>query len=175
MRPSKRITYCAMFLALTLVFQALRLLPFIGGMPYSTIIIGSLVNMCLYASVLFMNETAAGLMISVCAPAAAFLQGHLAFVALIPFVAVGNAVLIMCFYYVRKINNYAAIALSAAAKWAVMFLSAKYLLHFFVKADYDRLKVIIAGFNLPQLITAVIGGVLALVLYKMIPKKFRIN
>lgn len=175
MRPSKRITYSAVLLALTLVFQALRLLPFIGNLPHSTLIIGSLVNMCLYASVLIINETAAGLMISVCAPVAAFLQGHLAFVALIPFVAIGNAVLVMCFYYLQKLNKYAAVAFSAVAKWAVMFLGSKYLLHFFVKIDYDKLKTIIAGFNLPQLITAVIGGALALLLYRLLPKKLKMN
>ncbi len=175
MRSSKRIARTSALLALTLVFQALRLLPFIGNMPYSTIIIGSLVNMCLYLSVLLIGESSAGMLIGVCAPVAAFFQGHLAFVALIPFVAIGNAVLVVCFYYLQKANKYAAVAAASVAKWGVMYLSARYLLHLFVKTDYDRLKIIIAGFNLPQLITAVIGGALALVLYRLLPKNIRGN
>lgn len=173
MKSANKITKTAMLLALSLVFQSLRLLPFIGELPYSTLIIGSLVNMCLYLSVLVMNEFTAGFIISICTPLVAFLQGHLAFVCLIPFVAVGNAVLVLCFYSLQKLNKYAAVAVASAAKWAVMFFSGKYLLHFFLHIDYDRLKILIAGFNLPQLITAVIGGIAALVIYKMLPKSMK--
>lgn len=173
MKPASKITRSAMLLALTLVFQSLRLLPFIGELPYSALIVGSLVNMCLYLSVLTMDEPAGGLLISVCAPVVAFFQGHLAFVCLIPFVAVGNAVLVLFFYFLQKVNKYAAVVVSSAAKWAVMFFGSKYLLHFFLHVDYDKLKIIIAGFNMPQLITAVIGGILGLIVFKLLPASIK--
>lgn len=173
MKSTSKLTRSAVMLALTIVFQSLRLLPFVGNLPHSALIVGSLVNMCLYLCSLTTDDYSGGLLISVCAPTVAYFQGHLAFVCLIPFVAVGNAMLVVCFYFLRKSNKYAAVVISAAAKWAVMFFSSKYLLHFFLPIDYDKLKIIIAGFNMPQLITAVIGGILAIAVCGLLPRSLK--
>lgn len=174
MHQAKKLTRTAMLLALTLVFQALRLIPAVGNMPYSTLIIGTLVNMCLCISVLTINE-AAGLMIGLCAPVVAFIQGHLAFVALIPFVALGNSAFVICIYYLQKLNKYAAVAAASLAKWAVMFFGSKYLLQFFLHVDYAKLQALVTAFNLPQLITALAGGALALILCRLLPAGLKDN
>lgn len=170
MRPAKKLIRTASLLVLALVFQLLWLIPFINELTGAEIIIGALINMCLCLSVLITNEAAAGLLIGVCAPVAAFFQGYLAYVALIPFAALGNAALAICFYYLQKRNKYAAAAVASAAKWGIMFLGGKYLLHFFLRVDYDELKAITASFNLPQLVSSLAGSIFALIVYKLLPK-----
>lgn len=90
---TRQLVTAAALLALTLVFQNIRLLPI--GTAVSTYIIGSLVNSCLILAACLVSLWA-GLLISVAAPLVALLQGY-APAPMLPFLMVGNVVLVLLY------------------------------------------------------------------------------
>ena len=84
----------AMFLAVALVFQSIRLImPMIPG-PVNMFLIGSLLNTVMVLSIWCTNSRWAGI-IGILLPLGAFMQGQLPVVLMIPVVALGNAVYIL--------------------------------------------------------------------------------
>ena len=84
----------AMFLAVALVFQSIRLImPMIPG-PVNMFLIGSLLNTVMVLSIWCTNSRWAGI-IGIILPFGAFMQGQLPVVLMIPVVALGNAVYIL--------------------------------------------------------------------------------
>jgi hypothetical protein len=168
---AKWITRTALLLALTIVFQSIRVfvptlsLVNLGIMDLSTLVIGSLVNLALLASARFVGPLS-GVIISVVAPIIAFSQGHVPIVYMIAPIAIGNLVLVLVYYYGSK-GMPEAVALMAAAvvKFAALFVMVRYIvIPLFVKAD--KLKAALsAGFSWPQLITAVVAGVITLIIF----------
>lgn len=164
---TKTLTRTAVMLAVTLVFQALRFLPFIAAMPNNSYIIGTLVNLALILSV---TEVGIGpaVLISIVTPVVAFMQGHIKFPLLVPMVALGNIILCYLFYYVQKINKYAAVAIGAVVKWIFLYYASKFVLGMFLKLPQPQFDIMVAGFNIPQLITALLGGFLAVIMTQII-------
>ncbi len=162
---TKTLTRTAIMLALTLAFQALRFIPVFNN-PY---IIGTLVNLALIVSVIIVGPFSAGV-ISIIAPIVALMQGHLPFPVFVPMVALGNIVLCFLFYYVQKINKYAAVAISSLGKWIFLYYASKFVLSFFVSVPLEQFNKLVAGFNIPQLVTALIGGFLAVIISKFLKR-----
>lgn len=158
MKGVRFITRTALLLALTVVFQMMR--PFI---PLSSLgsnfIIGSLVNASL-ATASVMVGAWGGIIISVAAPIIAFMQQHIAFVWLVPIVAGGNAALVLLYGWWYRKNKWAGIALSSVVKFLLLFFMVKTAVRVLVvpSAAAGMLTVM---FSWPQLVTAVIGGAIA--------------
>jgi hypothetical protein len=150
----------ALILALTLVFQSLRLVipvpPF-----FTTFIIGTLVNACLLIAL----ETAgfgAAAAIAVVAPVVAYLQGLLFLPVFIPPVALANLLYILLFRVGLARGRGLAIGLSAAGKAAFLFAAFTWLLTL-VSVPAPLAAGIMFAMSWPQLVTTVAGGVLATV------------
>jgi hypothetical protein len=90
---TRQLVTAAALLALTLVFQNIRLLPI--GITVSTYIIGTLVNTCLILAACLVSLWA-GLLISIAAPLVALLQGY-APAPMLPFLMAGNVVLVLLY------------------------------------------------------------------------------
>ncbi len=138
-------------------------LPFLLG--HEQLLVGSVVNCALVLAAL--NLKGARLLPVVILPSiGAYLAGLIfgaastALLYMIPFIWVGNAVIVLCIKYFvldKKTNRIAALGIGATAKAAFLFLSALALLTFgMVPAAF------LTAMGIFQLATALAGGVAAL-------------
>jgi hypothetical protein len=156
-RPSS-LARAALLLALTLVFQSLRLVipipPF-----FSTFIIGSLVNACL----LIAAETtglAAAVTIAVITPVVAYLQGFLFLPVFILPVAAAHTLFVLVFRAGFARGRMIALVLAAVVKTACLFAAFTWLLSLIsVPPKLAAGMMFVMGW--PQLVTAGAGGILA--------------
>ncbi|SDZ24786.1 hypothetical protein SAMN05660462_02372 [Proteiniborus ethanoligenes] len=158
------ITRTGLFLGLALVFQ-------IGLRQLSQPIVGSLVNLVLIISAGLMG-TFSGAVVGSFTPLIALLIGIMGFPPVVPFIIIGNFVYVFIFNILRRNLNIKGASITAVvgaslAKYLVLMISVKYVLAFFVPNVPPK---IIAMFSLPQLYTALVGGVLATIILRLLPK-----
>lgn len=167
---TKKITRTAMFLALALVFQALRFIPAVAAWNQSVFLIGTLVNMTLIMATMTTGLWA-GIIIGLVTPVVALIQGHIAVPIMLPVTILGNLSIVALFYYFSKVNKYLAAAIASIAKWVVMFYGSKLFISIFV-ADLAPKTVnkISAAANVPQIVTALLGSLLAILVLMKLPK-----
>lgn len=161
----KYLTRTAMLLALTIVFQFLgRHIP-LG--QNSNFIVGPLVNACLIISAGLVGIFG-GAVISVLSPYGAILTGATLPLPLAPFIAVGNFVLVLAFYIFRK-RKVIGIISGSIAKFAVIYGSLLYIIPFFKLMPANKaMNLAGAAFGWPQLVTALIGGIIAIpIIYRL--------
>ena len=135
---------------------------------FGQIVTGSCVNLLLAMAAL-VGGVWSGVTVAVLSPVFAKLLGIGPLWPLVPCVALGNAVYAVLFaLLVRKFlqkkgwaASYGSMLLAAAAKFAVLWLVLVKLAAPLVVPKAEALAKITAMFTWPQLITAVIGGVLA--------------
>jgi hypothetical protein len=154
---TKTITRTALMLALTIVFQILgRYIP-LG--PNSNFIVGPLVNACLIITASLVGVFGASL-IAIVAPFGALLTGATVPLPFLPFVALGNLVLVVLFYLINKKNYTAGVVAGAVVKFLALYAS---IIVFTNMANIPAKKAtaMIFTFGWPQLVTALIGGVIA--------------
>lgn len=171
----KLMTRTAIILALTIVFQTMgRYIP-LG--PNSNFIVGPLVNACLLIAAATVGLWG-GAVIAVAAPLTSILTTHSPIVAfLLPFspvVAAGNFVLVLCFYLLMKKNKIAGIIAGSILKFALLYAGV-YLFLSFIKIAPKLATTVYFLFGWPQLVTALIGGAVALIVIKALGKNFEIN
>lgn len=175
MRTNKKrilwITRTAIFVALLVVIQA-------ATAPLGiTLITGSLVNLILIVSVMTCGLSS-GLVVAVISPVIAKLAGIGPLWVLIPFIALGNCILVITWYLVckrllkEKITGYIiALVTGAAAKFLVLYITiVQMMLPLFLNLPEKQAGAITTAFSLPQLFTALIGGALAILVLPIVKK-----
>lgn len=163
-KPDQRtLTRTALIVALTLVFQSLRLVIPLPPL-LSTFLIGSLVNACLLVALEMVGLTAA-IMISFIAPVAAYLQQMLLVPVFIVPVALGNVILVLIFKALFPKGRWLAIGTAALGKTAFLYGAFAWLLTF-IQINTKMAAGILAVMSWPQLVTALIGGLLAMLAVK---------
>ncbi len=150
----------ALLLAMAICFQGIRLiipLPPMVGM----FLIGSLVNMTLIVAVKYAGMMPA-LLMSCLLPIIAFFQGQLAIPIVVPVVALGNIVLVLCcqLFWHKKL-----LWLTPLFKTAVLYVGTFLILKCFV-IPVSVATMILFIMSWPQVITAIIGLILARQLIK---------
>lgn len=167
------ITGTAIMLALTLVFQYVgRFIP-LG--PNSNFVVGPLVNACLLVAAHFVG-IGAGAIISVATPLFAALTNTTAtapFVLLFsPFIAAGNFIYVLFYWLLaKKGKTFAAIGIAIGAMLKFMLLSEGVKLMLGVKTmPAPAQKALTFMFGWPQLVTAAIGGILAMAIIAAIQR-----
>ncbi len=148
----KFITRTAILLALTLTFQMFRL-----PQPFT----GPAVNTMLFLSSAIVGIIG-GVLIGALTPWIAFLNGILppVLAPAIPFIMLGNAVLVIFFGTLRKINIYLATVTAAVVKFLVLTTAVRFLINVPPKVS--------VMLQLPQLYTAITGGIIALLILKLL-------
>lgn len=143
----KLITRTALLLALTIAFQSLKFGQFFTG---------PLVNAVLLISAYTVGWPS-GVIIGAATPWIALLVGILkaALAPAIPFIMLGNALLVIVFYFLKPLNSYLAVLVSAFIKFGVLYIATMYILHLN--------PAVSSALQFPQLITAMVGGFLALI------------
>lgn len=153
------LTKLAILLALTLAFQMLGL-----PQPFT----GPAVNAMLILSTLIMGPFGAAL-IGMLTPVIAFLRGILAppLGPAIPFIVLGNWAYIFTFAGLRKVNQYLALVVAAVLKLLVLAGAVRFLL--------SVPPPVAKALQFPQLITALVGGLVAFLVWAGLEKTGMIN
>jgi hypothetical protein len=170
----------AVLLALAVLFQSLRLLiPVLAAIPVGPItldqlIIGTLVNLtlCIAAG---MTGFWSGAVISILTPSIAFFEGALKFPLMIPFVAVGNIVIVLLFWLFARVvifkgSTYVGAVIGAIAKTAVLWILVAIAAVPLLGVKGPAAQAIVLMFSWPQAITGAAGGILAAVILPLVRK-----
>lgn len=161
---TKTITRAALMLALTIVFQVIgRYIP-LG--PNNNFIVGPLVNACLLITASMVGIFGAAI-IAVAAPFGALLTGATVPLPFVPFVALGNLVLVLLFYFINKKNFVAGVITGALIKFLTLYASIIIFTNM-AKIPAKKASVMIFTFGWPQLVTALVGGVIAFIVIRLV-------
>lgn len=162
MMKTKTITQLGLLLGIALSIQGLHLPTFVTGPAINAVLIVAVVFPSLMGSIL----------IGCITPLAALVLGivHPVTTPLVPVVMVANASLGITFYLLRKRNAYVALTAAALTKYFVFYISVNSLIGLL---EIKLPAAIIAAFQLPQLFTALIGGVLGVGIIKHLEKIYK--
>jgi thiamine transporter ThiT len=149
------ITRTAILMALTLVIQMMNL-P-----QYAT---GPLVNTMLYVAAVFVGVWG-GVAIGLITPLIAFWRGILPLPLgpMIPFIALGNAVLVIIYGLTRKRNKYISVIAASIVKFLLLSIAVRFVV--------DVPPKIAQMMQVPQLITAIAGGAIAIILSEILIRR----
>lgn len=170
------ITETAIMLALLVTLQALT-------KPAGQLVTGSCVNTILAVSALA-GGLGCGLTVALISPVLAFLLGIAPQILTVPAIMVGNAVFVALLYLLADrtgkniVKQAIAWIAAAVAKFAALYLIVVQLICGVLSSSLlasgalkePMLKALPATFSYPQLVTALIGGAIALVIAPMILK-----
>ena len=157
------ITRTAVFIALLIVVQA------VTAPLGNTLVTGTLVNALLIVSVMTCGAMS-GAAVAVVSPIMAKMVGIGPLWGLIPFIALGNIVLVLVWHFLgnRHMGTWyasgtAALAAAALAKFLTLYVGiTRVAVPLLLRLPEPQASVGSGMFSVPQLITALLGGVVAL-------------
>ena len=163
------ITQTAVMLALLIVLQWLT-------KPLGQIVTGSCVNAVLAVSVL-LGGLWCGVTVAAVSPFCAFLLGiGPQLFAIIPAIALGNAVYVLALHFVYKESLWSRIGAllnASLGKFGVLYLVVVELLCRVLPLKQPQIDTFTAMFSAPQLVTALIGGGVAMLILPILKKALR--
>lgn len=169
MKTTGYITRAAVILALTIALQFGIRAVVPAAPPFNIVnlfLVGSIVNLGL----LLATETTglwAGIVIALAAPITAWLQAHLPSPMMIPAVMAGNVILVILFWLATRKGSrqsgmrWLGLAVGGAAKMAFLYYTIGAIVGTLGKLPAAAAAFIRFSFSWPQLVTAVIGGILS--------------
>jgi len=168
------ISRTAVLIALMVVLQAVT-----APLGY-TLLTGSVVNLMLVVSVMTCG-LATGLSVSVIAPIVSKLLGIGPLWGLIPFIALGNIVLALLWHVIgnrkpeRKYVAYIiALVVAAAAKFLVLYTGIVRIAVPVLLGLPEKQAAVISGmYSYTQIITALIGGAVAIIILPTLKKAIK--
>jgi hypothetical protein len=118
-----------------------------------------------------------GLIVAILTPIIAFLQNVLPNPIMVPFVALGNAAIVVLVAFLYRRNKYVALAAGAVCKFLVLYITVVHMAIPLLMANMPpQMKELMSlRFSWPQLITASIGGVLALLVLPLLERALKHN
>ncbi|MBU1683940.1 iron hydrogenase [Patescibacteria group bacterium] len=132
-------------------------------------ITGPVVNATLFVSVALLgvqNAILVGLIPSLVALSTGLLPPVLA--PMIPFIMVGNTILIMVFGYLKERNFWLGVITASVLKFLFLFSTSSIVINLLLKKEVATKVAMMMSW--PQLLTALVGGLLAFVFLKGIRK-----
>lgn len=137
---------------------------------HNQFITGPIVNASLFLAAFMLGSGGAiliGLVPSVVALSSGLLPVVLA--PVVPFIMIGNAILIVVFNNLRKFNTVFASIIAAIAKYLFLYLSVYWISNLITQKS-AALKAASMMMQWPQLLTALMGAAIALILLKIFRK-----
>jgi len=168
----------AIWVAQTGIFLALLIVAQIATRPFgNSILTGSLNNMLFILTVMVCGLSSA-VILGIISPIIAFLMGMAPFWPFIPVIIAGNLVLVILWYFIAlkdkdsgKPRKIAALVVAAVVKFLILYFGIVHLIVPIVLGiEGPQAAAVSAAFSWPQIITASIGGVLALLLFPVLAK-----
>lgn len=167
----KWITQTAIMLALLIVLQTLT-------KALGQFVTGSCVNFVLSITVLLCGLVS-GITVAILSPFFAFFLGiGPAFLPIVPGIALGNIVIVLLLWLllgkgdisIKLPKKVLAIIVASVAKFAVLFIVVTKLILPLLGLKEKQVMAITASFSYPQLVTAIIGSTLAVILWPRVKK-----
>jgi len=171
----------SVWIAQTGIFLALLLVAQIATRPFgNSILTGSLVNMILILTVMLCGLSSA-MILGVISPFFSMMLGAAAFWPFIPVIIAGNLVIVTLWYLIAlrreersRPREIVALVVAAAVKFCVLYIGIVLLIvPLVLHIQEPQASVISAAFSWPQLITASVGGVLAILLFPVLSKAIK--
>lgn len=168
MNNVEKLVRTSFLLAIAIVFQFLgRNIPQINQL-----FVGPIVNAILILTV-YLCGIKWGVLTGILTPVLAWIIGQLAapLAPFIPFIAVGNALYVVVFGILKeyKFGIYLGIIIGALVKFIFLFLSASKLVHVLeLNIPTKITSKLVVSMGIPQFITAIIGGIIAVVLIRIL-------
>ncbi len=152
------ITRTAVLLAVVVAVQMVgRILPF------NNFIVGPMVNLCILVAAMTAG-IGGGVAIAVLSPFTSLINNHAPLAAALllyaPVISVANLILVLVFYFLYNKNKYAGVILGSILKFGFLYGSINLFLNIF---EFPKFAQRLLGmFSWPQLVTALIGGFIAI-------------
>lgn len=168
----KNLALASMFLALAIILQLIQR----NFTQINPLLIGPLINAIILVTT-YLCGLSYGLMISVLIPVIAIPTGALAplLVPFSPFIVVANLIYSASFYPLIKkwkFGIYFGALVSSILRFLFFSLSATKLLYVFIPNVPEKSAQLIgASFTTPQLIIALLGSAVAVIIIKMLKKR----
>lgn len=150
------LTKAAVLLAIAIVLQLAKMGQYVTGIGINTVLITA-VGVCglPWAAVIGIMTPMLAVLLGVQPPPT---------VVLVPFIMAGNLLFVILFRILRKYNDYIGVIVASIAKFVLLYTAANIIV--------GKLPAPIKlAFSFPQLITAVVGGIIALIILKTVNKK----
>ncbi len=165
------ITQTGVLVALLIIAQA------VTSSLGNTIVTGSIVNLILIVAVMLCGVYT-GASVALISPIFAKFFGIGPLWSLIPFIALGNVVIVIVWYLIGNKNAkkpmvmyVIACVVGAVCKALTLYITiAQFAVPILLQLEEPQASVISATFSLPQFITATIGGVLAIAVLPVLKK-----
>jgi len=173
----------------TAVFVALLVTVQIVTAPLGNqFVTGSAVNLVLVLSLLICGP-ATGIIVGIVSPIFVSMIGFgPAFPPIVPFIVLGNVVFIIAWFLLRKLNskgnnaikrnisNYLIVVVAALIKFLTLYITiVKFAMPVLLDLNAAQSAVLSLAFSYPQIITATIGGVIALTIAPRLLSALKIN
>lgn len=163
----------------TAIFIALLILAQTFSKPLGQYVTGSLVNLILIVSVMF-GGLLSGVTVALLSPVFAFLLGiGPALPPVLPFVMLGNLALVLVWHFVagrgarqnKPLFMGVALVAGAVTKFLVLYLGiVQLVVGVLLQLPEQQAAVLSASFSFPQLVTALIGGVAAMLVLPLLQR-----
>lgn len=147
------------------VFLAIAILAPLLKQQFIT---GPIVNAVLFISTAYLGITAGilvGFLPSLFAGSVGLLPMPL--LPMIPFIIIGNTILVLCFGLLRKKSFWLSAILASFLKFLFLFLASSFIINFFIGTLPAK---IVAMLTWPQLITALSGSLIAFFVLRLTNK-----
>jgi len=133
-------------------------------------ITGPIINATLFLAAYFLSPDVAifvGLLPSIVALSSGLLPAVLA--PMVPFIMISNGILILCFYYFKKVNYWLGVIVASLLKFLFLFGTSFLVMNLLLKKELAPKVAQMMG---PiQLATALAGGIIAFLVLKALRKK----
>ena len=173
-KKTEWITKTALMMALLVVLQAVT-------KSFGQFVTGSCVNFILALTVLICGLSSA-VTVAVLSPFFAFMLGiGPAFLPIVPGISVGNTLLVLVLYFLTKgkneksglLKSAAAVIAAALVKFAALYCLIVKIILPLLSLNEKQTAVISASFSWPQLVTALIGSSLAVLIFPRLRKAIK--
>lgn len=140
------------------------------------LLIGSGVNAVLILAA-YVCGTYYGIGVGLLTPLVALLVGQLnpAFAPFVPFIMIGNALYVLLFNLLKgkvKLGKYAGVILGSLLKFLFLYVSASKLVTLFsLNIPKPAISKLAVAMGIPQLITALIGGIIAIAIIEILKSR----
>lgn len=168
----KKLVQASIFLALAIILQLIGR----NFVQINPLLIGPLINTILLITT-YICGLSFGIIISILIPILAVFTGALAapLVPFVPFIAIGNIVFVVGFGIIMnkgKVGLYAGVLVGSFIKYGFLTFASTKLIYMLKLAIAPKIATQLGVlFSTPQLITALLGGMVALVIIEILIKR----
>lgn len=172
-KETRNLVLSALFLAIAVIIQLLgKSIP-----QVSQFLVGPVVNAVIILTTYFAGHKY-GILVGALTPLLAYATNVLApaMLPFVPFIAIGNIIYVITFSVLKKLKNGEIIGVVAGSvlKYLFLFYSATKLIDIIAPGMKEPVKAKLAiAMGTPQLVTALIGGGAAIILYQLLKKRVK--